>query len=195
MKMNWAILFGLMIVLVGTSIILNAVFHIDVPLVRTALALFLVFLGARMLLDAWKPHRAEDTDATAVMRESRFEPIRLPDGDFKYDLVFSRGILDLTRLPPPDRDVTVTVNAVFGHATIYVDPAIPYDVAGSAAFGQAKMPNRSSVAFGDTRFAPGADGAAKMHLKVNAVFGGCEVIERAGNGTARSAIAVGVPVG
>jgi hypothetical protein len=196
MKMNWILFLGLFVVLLGLSIVLNAVFRIDFPLVRTAFALFVVFLGLRILVHAWRAPRAGDAEGTSVLSASTFIPKHLPNGDLQYDVIFSSGLIDLRALPASERDVTVVVNSIFASSVVYVDPAIPYDVSGSAAFGEARMPNRSSVAFGETRYAPRAAATPKLHLKVNAVFGACEVVERTGLPSPSSGVVVPAnPVG
>jgi predicted tellurium resistance membrane protein TerC len=41
---------GILFLLIGLSILLKAVFHIDIPVVRTAFALFIIYIGFKMLL-------------------------------------------------------------------------------------------------------------------------------------------------
>lgn len=183
MKM-WAIAVGFLIALLGASIVANAILHLHLPLVRTALALFLVALGVRIGVRAWTAPRAAPRSAAASPVETQIAPRHLPNGDLQYDVVFGRGVVDLTLLPRLERELTVTVNAIFGTAILVVDPAVPYEISGASLGGSAM--SRS----------PGSP--ARLHVKVNAVFGGCQVVERQGSPRlplGGEALPMGTPLG
>lgn len=178
MKMSFPLFLGLLVVLVGLSIVLEAIFKTHVPLLRSALALLLVVLGVRMLIGAWSPRPVEaSTTGSAVMSNVRYVPTS-PAEQLKYDIIFGRGTIDLTQLPKPERPMTVEVNAIFSNATVTIDPSWPVWVEGSSAFAQVRMPDQSSAVFGTALYRTG-DGNSQplIRLRVNAVFGSCSVLE------------------
>ncbi len=180
MRMNWLVILGVFVVLVGVSILLQVFFGFRLPIVRTALAILFLFIGARMLLSAWSPSRLSG-DHTSMMSESLFRPEQATGGKLKYDILFSKGTVDLTQLPPLEHDLTVEVNTVFSSALVRVGPSVPYEVEGSAAFGAVQLPTGEQAGFGPVyRNAPTGASGPRLRLKLNAVFGHCRLEEGRG---------------
>lgn len=179
MKMTFTIFLGALVLLAGLSILLDAVFHIHFPFVRTAFAFLLLFFGVRMLLGAWAPAgRETSTTGSAIMSDQTYAPTAAVPY-LKYDVIFGRTTVDLTSLPRPTQPITVEVNAIFGGAVVTFDKSWPVVVEGNAAFGDVRMPDQTMAAFGSTRYRPrGQEGSEPLiRLRCNAIFGSCEVIE------------------
>ncbi len=178
MKMNVAVFVGALVVLAGISILLEALFHIRVPLVRSGISLVLIFAGVKLLISAWRPRAETSSSGIAVMGDQRFTPSR-HDGKLKYDVVFGRGLIDLTALPPPTGEVSVEVNVVFGAASIRVDPRWSVEVDGNSAFAAVRMPDLTSANFGGVHYRSKgkAEAAPTVRLLLNCVFGACDVQE------------------
>src|SRR5581483_4556378 len=116
MKMSFSLIIGALVLLAGISILLDAVFHIHFPFVRTAFAALLLFFGLRILVDAWAPQsRSRATAGAVVMADEHFAPTATAPY-LKYDVILGRAVVDLTQLPLPGRPMTVEVNAIFGGA-------------------------------------------------------------------------------
>jgi predicted membrane protein len=179
MKMNFAIFFGVLVVLAGISILLDAVFHIHLPLVRTAVALFFIFFGVRILTGAWGTRDfVRASEGSVLMGDTRFAPTATAD-KLKYDIIFGRGIVDLTGLPRPEKPIDVEVNTVFGSAQIAIDPSWPVAIDGSAAFGDVRLPDQQRAAFGAAHYQNEPTSTQPLlRLKVNSVFSSAEVIQR-----------------
>ena len=177
MKMSFPIFFGILVVLAGVSILLKALFHIDLPLVRTAVALFFIFLGVRMIFGAWGS-RATEVAATgaAVMTDARFAPT-VPAERLKYDVIFGHGTIDLTGMPRPEKPIDLEINAIFGAVQLTVDPSWPMVIDGSSAFGEVRMPDHTRAAFGDAHYRSGGGAEPLLRARVNAVFGSAQVID------------------
>jgi predicted membrane protein len=172
--------FGLVVILFGLSILLEGVFHIDIPVFRIAVGLLLLYLGARMLLNAFSGGRRYDrSDDAAVFSERTYAPSPTEGERLKYDIIFGRGVVDLTKTARDGADRRVEVNAIFGSATVKIDPTVPLEVEVNAAFGDARLPDHSTTALGSFRYRPPGQGqqTPKLHLKINVVFGSCLVIE------------------
>lgn len=199
--MNWSVLLGLFVVLVGVSILLQAVFHIHIPVFRTGLALFFVFLGVRMLVHTWKPAPAQTPGVTeSVMQESIFRPESTAGGALKYDAVFSKAVVDLTHLPRLERDLTVEINTVFSSTVVKVDPTFNYEVEGSAMFGSVQLPDGQQASFGEVRkeLPAGRQEGPRLRLKLATVFGSCQLEETLGQAgvpaSAHNSLAISHPV-
>lgn len=174
-RIGFRFLVGAFVLLIGASILVDLLFHVAIPLVRVAVALLCIVVGARLVVHAWGAGR--DASGEAWLADRRFAPEGALAGDARYDVVFGRGVVDLTHVVPPAADVTVTVDALFGHAVVKIDPAIGYDVDGTAAFGEVRLPDRNATSMGSLHYQPPAGGAPRLHLRVNAVFGACQVVE------------------
>jgi hypothetical protein len=179
MRFSFPLFFGALVLLAGASILLDALFKIHVPFVRSAFALLLIFFGVRMLIGAWAPV-TKDTSSTgqAVMSELHFAPTEAV-GPMKYDIVFGRGLIDLTRLTKPDQPLTVELNVVFSSATLTVDPSWPMVIEGSSAFGEVRMPDQSAAAFGTARYSTPGGREPLLRVRISAVFGSCHVLTSA----------------
>ncbi len=182
--MRLGLLVGLLVILAGTSIVLHSIFNIDLPIFRTALGVFIIYLGVRFILGGWGWQRVTGRgDQTVVMTDAVFTPESLAEKAVKYSVVFGRGVVDLTRLPKLDRDADVQVDTVFGSSVVKVDPRIPVDIEANSAFGEARMPDRNVAAFGTTRYtSPNPEQAPRLHVKMNVVFGSSHIEQAAPTG-------------
>lgn len=158
---------GLTLTCAGVAVLLDVVFAFHLPLLRIAAAIVLIALGVRVLVHRRHREARGPESGEAVLSERRFVPEGTLRADTRFDVVFGRGVIDLRHVDPPEEDVTVVVDAVFGSAVVKVDPAIAYDVKTSSAFGEVRLPPH--------RAAPAT--RPHLHLELNAVFGACEVIE------------------
>lgn len=168
-RFSLAFFIGALLLGIGAWIAVEVVFAIRLPVQPIALSALLMVLGLAALFHGRARAARGPESGDAWLSDRRFTPEGRLSADAQYDIVFGRGVIDLTHLRAPEVDVTVTVDAVFGAAVVRVDPAIGYDVAGSSAFGEVRVPPRAAA----------ADPPPHLHLRINAVFGSCEVIEAA----------------
>jgi predicted membrane protein len=173
----WGIFWGVFFILLGLSVILKAVFHIDIPLIRILFALFLIYMGIRMLV-GWKGccpwNRAEK--GTVMFGEAE---IKHAPGEREHNVLFGKAIVDLTQLTVKDQDIPVEVNAVFGAAEIRLNPLVPTRVNGSSAFGSVSMPEGSRTSFGSLTYTTKTylEGKPAVVVKASTIFGGIEIRE------------------
>ena len=86
------LLVGMVILLIGASLVVDLLFDIDLPVVRLAVAALLVAWGARMVV-----HAFAGRDRFAVAREPSLADRELtPTGDLahdvRFDVAFGRGL-------------------------------------------------------------------------------------------------------
>jgi hypothetical protein len=167
------IFWGAMLVILGITVMLNFAFGIRLPIFRVLLALFFFYLGISLL---------SGIGLSSTRTRSTAEIRRLEAGkpEKRYDVIFGRGIVDLTGVMLKENRVTkVDVNTVFGASTIRVNPAIPTKVVVSSAFASARMPDGNSVAFGESTYRSDSLTDCTSYLLVNAsvVFGSTEVVK------------------
>jgi hypothetical protein len=166
--------FGLLVVLIGISIILEAVFHLHLPFVRLALGLFFIYLGIRFLTGGrW---RDGEMRVSGVLRDDSYTPT---GGDHvKHDVIFGRSVVDLTRLAHDGAEVHAEVNTIFGATVVKIDPAVPLEIEVSSVFGDARLPDQSVTAIGTMRYRPlGQKEPPRLRVQLNVVFGSSQVVE------------------
>ena len=162
---------GGFVLLIGTTIAVNVLFGIHFPLLPLALAALLIALGARMMVRT----RA---GGDAVVQAWLANRVFVPDGerDQRYDILFGRGVVDLTKVPEPDEDKIISIDTIFGATVIKLDPSVPVEITGHSMFGEVRMPDRSTAAMGSIAYKTPSDRAPKLHLRLNTVFGSCQVV-------------------
>jgi predicted membrane protein len=173
-----AMFIGLFFLLFGLSIILKAVFKIDLPVFRVLIALFLIYLGVKMLFTdySFRMHAEPFTDKrTAVFAEGDFKAGK--ESHQSYSVVFGDGKLDLTEAQADD---AVEVHSVFGNMDVYLDPKKLTQVRANSVFGEVSMPDGQSVSFGSLQArVPDQPGDPKLRVHAHCVFGNIRFHNRA----------------
>jgi len=167
---------GLVVLIVGALLLLELLAGLSIPIIRIAIAVMFVLIGGRMILRAWAQRDAAAVSGEAVLARRNFSHAGALDHDARFDVLFGSGTVDLTRLVEPEHDVTVTIDTLFGHALVKLPPALAYDVEGSSAFGEVRMPDRTATAMGSLVYRAASDHPSRLHLRVNAVFGACQLV-------------------
>jgi predicted membrane protein len=175
-RFGFSFVLGVIVLIVGASIAVDVVFGVRFPLLPLAVSILLIAWGARMIVHAMARHHPPYIDGEAWLADKAFRPGTL-DHDARYDVVFGRGLIDLTKLVEPAEDVTIDVETVFGATVVKVDPAIPYDVDGKSMFGEVRMPDRTMTAMGSTTYRHATDHPPRLHIRVSTVFGACQIVE------------------
>jgi predicted membrane protein len=176
-RINGRFVLGLILLCIGVSIVFELLFGISLPILRVLLAVVLLVIGVR-LIQQTRGHRVLGAPTgEAWLADRQFVPEGALDHDARYDISFGRGVVDLTRVAEPATDVTVSVHTLFGSSEIRLDPTIAYDVEGHAALGEVRMPDKSRTAMGGLSYRGRADHPPRLHLRVDAVFGACRIVE------------------
>jgi len=131
---------GLLILLLGLSIILRAVFNLNIPLVRIFIAIILIYFGIRMLMGggwnrpAWVFSKTNISSTETVQKE--------------YSVVFGSANIDLSGVAIDKDSVKSEINVVFGSAVVKVNPNVPTKIILNSAFAGAKTPDGNTTAMG-----------------------------------------------
>lgn len=141
----------------------------DAVVIRSVVAVGLLWLGARLVANAWERREAGLAHRELWLGRGRYAPHRIVD-EASCDVVLGRSVIDLRGLEPPEREATLRIYTVLGGTEIQVDPAIPYDVVVDSMFGSVAAPaNHASR--------PGS--GVLLHLVLVSICGRCRVVESA----------------
>jgi predicted membrane protein len=171
---------GGILIIIGLTIILNAIFNIQIPIIRIIIAFILVYIGVKMLLGGYRISGKVDQN-TMVFSEGVMKMNSVSRHN-EYNVVFGKGTIDLSGVDLTEGSVNIEVNAVFGEAVIEIDPNTPVKITASAAFGSAVLPDESQTAFGSHTYRSDSYDKADSRLNIDAtsVFGSLRVSRKKG---------------
>ncbi len=168
------IFWGLVLVLIGLSIIVRVVFNIDIPVFKIIIGLLLIYLGLQVLFGpSFRMFKRSSRVNRVFNRSSRlFNEYSKPKNIneiTEYNIVFDSGSINLTQ---QNTDKKVTVNVVFGSAIILIDPETFFEIENNTVFGETSYPGKTISFFGIEKFdfGPTNNVRNKINLELNTVF-------------------------
>lgn len=167
------VFWGVLLILLGVSLLLKILFNISIPIFRIAFALLLIYLGIKILLGG---HGIEKRKNTVLFNDARIE---YSDAFDEYNVVFGKGVIDLSNISLGNRTIEVKVNTVFGEGAIKINPTLPTEILVNSAFAGARMPDGNTISFGNYTYKSKNFKEGENHLKItsNVVFGSLKIIE------------------
>ncbi len=169
---------GILIILIGASIIVRVVFKIDFPLLRIIFALFLITIGVTLLVTGiiQRTHRSNVIFTEANMKYSEMNN--------EYNIIFGKGDVDLTTVALKKRDRHIEINTIFADGKLILNPKTPAVVRIESVFAAARTPNGAITSFGNSVYKTPAYKDKSPHalrVTANVVFGQLTIIEAAAN--------------
>jgi predicted membrane protein len=163
MRITGNMFWGIYLIIVGTLYLLRQQLHLQIPVFRVALAVFLIMLGITLLYGQFAIGSEQDfffsSGGTTQVTK-----------DGKYSVVFGDQTLDLTQMDM-SKTHELEINTIFGSTTVYLDKNRNYRIRGSSAFGSMELPNGSRINFGETSQRTRDDLPETVVIKANVVFG------------------------
>lgn len=174
--MSAGIIGGIILILLGLSLVVKIVFNIDFPVFKLLLALFFIYFGLRIMLGGnFRLFHDVGDEQSIIFGERTIT--KLEDGR-EYNVVFGSARFDLRELTIPDsQKISVKVNTIFGGTQILLNSSTKFRLNANTAFGGTKAPDGNSSAFGDIKYESDSLNGEKpvLELETNTVFGGLEV--------------------
>lgn len=175
--MGSALFWGLLLIVIGLSLVFRILFNIDFPLLKIIVAFALIFLGIKMLLGSFGgvgKLNMHSNENDVIFGEKRYEKFR----DHKeYNVVFGKGVYDFRDYDLLNDSGKIKISSVFGSTVVKLKKETPVRVRIEAAFAGAQLPNGNSAVFGTSVYeSPGLDRMQPfLDIKLDVVFGGAEV--------------------
>lgn len=174
MRKTTGLFWGIVLILLGMGIILRITFNIDIPVFKILVALFLIYLGLRIIRGGGGMSHSRQRKEDVVFTENIYKDAG--DEDKEYNVIFGKGVYDLRNVNL-NRKVNVEINALFGGAEIRLRKDMPYRIKVDSVFGGANLPDGNTTVLGTSRFQ--SENYHPDHpfinIKVSVVFGGLEV--------------------
>jgi predicted membrane protein len=178
MKMSASLFWGLILILIGISIIIKIVFNIDFSIFRVIFALVLIYFGIRLFIGRDFRIYHNDKDEQLIMFSRRV--VNNVDNNKEYNVIFGDGKFDLRNFSVPENQVfRVKLNTIFGNSEVLLNPEVPVEINSQTVFGSTRMPNTNESSFGDASYKNDSakKTSAKIIIETNAVFGALQVRE------------------
>lgn len=177
-----SMVWGTVIIVIGLSVLLGAVFGINIPVFKILLGLLLVYMGIKVIFGSFSFNLEMDkrsTDHEAVMSKSQFQYPNSKNSK-EYVTVFGNSSLDLTSITDPAPTETLDLVTVFGESVVYVKKGQALRIESNTVLGKAELPGKNISAFGKFEYqTPNlAVTDPALNLKVVAVFGSVRIVEK-----------------
>lgn len=128
---------GLLISLIGLSIVLKHGFNIDLHLVRIFIGLIIILFGIKLIVGY-----NSKTYVNTIKSKVHF------NNGKEHDILFSNGTIDLTQYQDISK-YPKEINVIFGNGVVLIPDNINLEVTSTTVFGSTIMPNRSYAGFGE----------------------------------------------
>ena len=136
------IFWGVFLIFLGLCAIFKTVFHLNISVFRIGFAFLIIYLGLSMLFNG--PHfNVENNTILFGNREL------ILDEQGEYNVIFGRGLIDLSTLSAEHRTQRTEINVVFGEGVIKINPNLPMKIKVSSVFAGARLPDGNRVTMGD----------------------------------------------
>jgi predicted membrane protein len=164
-----SLFWGVLIILIGVSIILNSVFNINIPVFKIFFAICFIYIGISIIVGSTIRH---GDNKSTIFAESKMIK---PQTD-EYNTIFGKSELDLREMKIGDK---IKIATIFGDTRIYISSQKPYRINGSSAFGELKTPANHTVNFGSLDYQSDSYKDEKLSIIIEAsvVFGNIEIKE------------------
>jgi len=173
--MDSKLFWGLVIILIGVSIIINHVFKIDFPLFKVIIALLIIWFGISLLLGSFNFKKVSSGEFSSVFSGQNYSPDRIDD-DTEFNAVFGSSKIDLRNTEFTKDDINIEINAVFGSVKVYLPKHVRVSVKASSAFGSVRGPSHRQDGIGEQQFTEGAESAkTNLRIEASAAFGSIRV--------------------
>jgi hypothetical protein len=161
---------GMLLILLGISILVKVLLGCNIPIVRIFLALLLIYGGTSLIIGTLPQYSEE----TILFQKADLKPQKL---ESTYTIALSSARLDFSsiRLKEPQK---VKVTTILGNTKIKLNKSIPTELYINTAFANAKLPDDNKVSIsGSYAFKMPADSTQKplLKLEANVVLGNLEI--------------------
>lgn len=173
MKMGTGLFWGIILIIIGLSIIFRILF--DVSIFRIVLAIVFILIGVKLLIG--RPvlrHEGKNDHVIFGERTFRSSPVH----GSEYNTVFGKTVYDFRDVESlNERKTKLRFNTVFGSTEILLPADLPVIVQADAVFSSARLPNGNTIAFGDADYTSNTANSdtSVLYIEAHVVFGGLDI--------------------
>jgi predicted membrane protein len=173
MKMGTGLFWGIILIVIGLSIIFRMIF--DISIFRIIIAVAIILFGIRILIG--KPNVFTSHDENQVIFGEKSVQSNLINNT-EYNTIFGKSVYDFRKISnlSPGR-TKLKVNTIFGSTEIILPESLPVKIKADAVFGAAIMPNGNTMSFGTVHYNSANSDSASSYLYIegSVVFGSVDI--------------------
>jgi len=174
--MGPGVFWGIVLMLLGLSIILKVTFNIKIPVFRLLVAFLFIFIGLKIIFGK-SFIKIKNNEADILFSQNTISL----SGKIKseYNIIFGGADFIMTKNDIPLNKKNIKINTIFGSTTIHVKDSIPLVVNVNAAFAGAKLPGSNTTVLGTASYtSPGVSKDQKIYtIEADVVFGSFKLIQ------------------
>jgi predicted membrane protein len=174
--MGIGIFWGVILIVIGVSIVFKVVF--DVSIFRIIIACAFILIGIKILIGK-SAINISSNDSDVIFNDRRYTDF--PTTSTEYNTIFGKSVFDFSNAAvPTDKQINLEFNTIFGNSEIYLPPGLPVRIKAEAIFGSAQLPNDNTAVFGSANYVSEHDSAITsfINIEANAIFGHVEIIQK-----------------
>lgn len=162
-------LYGILFTILGILIVARNVFKVNIPVFKIAFGMLFIFIGISLFI-------SEPGESNNNIFFSN-KAIQVTDLDKEYNLIFSRGTIDLSKVSPQNKGQKLKINTIFSDGTIVINPQTPALISTNSAFAITETPDDASISFGKYKYLTKSYEKERNYLQVETktVFSKLEV--------------------
>jgi predicted membrane protein len=176
MKMGAGLFWGLILIVIGLSIIFKVVFGISI--MRIIIAVVFILIGLKILIGKSSVNISSN-ESDVIFGDRVFK--EFPVTNTEYNTIFGKSTYNFKDASiPTDKHIELEFNTIFGNSTLILPPGLPVRIKGEAVFGAVKLPNENTAVFGDADYKSDHDSTMTdfVTIKASAVFGNMDIIQK-----------------
>ncbi len=167
--MGVGLFWGIVLILIGLSIIFKVFFNISI--FRILIAIAFILIGLKILLGK-SALNISSSEKGVIFNDKRY--VNFPTSNTEYNTIFGKSLFDFSDAAiPTDRSLNLEFNTIFGNTELRLPPGLPVRIKAEAVFGSAELPEDNKAVFGSANYISDHDSAASsfVNIEINTVFG------------------------
>jgi predicted membrane protein len=176
MRMGLGLLIGILIMLWGLGIIINVVFHINIPIFKILFGLFLIYIGLKIVFGNSFPCSIVHLHSRdAVFSHKTYHGLHGESNE--YNAIFGKAMVDLRGVELKEKVTRIKVAVVLGNAEVILDKNMPVRIKVDTVLGEVKLPQNIAGSFGSAYYQSQDFDDNKNYLLIDAssIIGGIDI--------------------
>lgn len=159
---------GIFLIASGIFLLVKHYLNLNIPTGRILIGLFIISLGLSILIGGFEVSGSNKV----IFGTGRLEVMKVEE---EYNVIFSKGIVDLTGIPADLRKIEV--NTIFAATDLILPSDGRVTIKANAAFASTEFPDSANLTFGDRvyRLNPGDTDKSEVIVELNTVFGRTDI--------------------
>lgn len=164
-----ALVIGTLLTLAGISLLIEALFGINIPIFKTFFALIIIYLGFMLITGSFST-----SDKSTGIRFTK-QTTTANNETRDYSIFFSSGLLDFSKIDPA-KPMQTKLNIIFSNNTLLLNPAIPTIIKAHSALSNVTFPHETNIYLGNSTYKSHPEGTIPvLEIEANVALSNLEI--------------------